>query len=198
MPKKTKSEQRIEVVKPVSITPKEYATHTEFSPLNEPLGALAITFSVLEDKLTMAINALLKIDYRDGLTLEDLMQSFSTRRKLFCSLVAIKTDGLLRDEVERRSGLGSHLMTCNNYRNEYLHGAWTTFYDDGSFGKVRYRADIGGLRIIESTIKVTVNDVWKAHAAIFRCALELETWRFVFNHRDNPKIWPPSWREKLK
>jgi hypothetical protein len=197
MPEKDQSERRIEVVKPVAITPKQYALNTEFSPLNEPLGALAITFSELEAKLTMTINALLNIDYRDGLILEDLMQSLGARRKLSCSLVALKTEGLLRTEVEKKGGLGSSLMTCNNYRNDFLHGTWTALYPDGAFGKIRYRADVGGLHMIQSTIKVTVSDIWKAHAAVFRCTLELETWRFVLNHRENPTLWPPSWREKL-
>ena len=198
MPEAEKAEHKIEVIKPISITPKEYALNTEFSVLNEPLGAIVIAFSELEAQLTMAINALLNLEYRDGIVLEDLMQSFATRRKLFCSLAAIKSTDPLKKEVGKKGGLNSRLLECNDYRNDLIHGPWTTIYADGSFGKVRYRADVGGLHPIESLYRVSVEDMWKAHQEIFACGLEVATWRFVFNHRDKPELWPPSWRDKMK
>jgi hypothetical protein len=73
------AEHKIEVIKPISIAPKEYAQGTEFSVLNEPIGAVAIAFAELEAQLTMTINALLNLEYRDGIALEDLMQSFASR-----------------------------------------------------------------------------------------------------------------------
>ena len=191
-------EHKIEVIKPVSITPKEYAQSTEFSILNEPLGAVVVAFSELEAQLTMAINALLNLDFRDGIALEDLMQSFAARRKLFSALAALKTTDPLKKEVEKKGGLNSRLLECNNYRNDLVHGPWTTIYADGSFGKVRYRADVGGLHPIQSLYTVKVEDIWKAHQEIFACGLEISTWRHVFNHRDRPELWPPSWRDKSK
>ena len=191
------TEREMLVVKPISITPKEYAQNTEFSPLNEPLGAMAITFSELEDKLTMAINALLKIDHSpDGIILEDLMQSFSGRRKLFSSLVAIKTKGIVREKVLKKGGLDSQLMQCNDYRNNFLHGRWTGWRSDGSFIKVRYHADRNGLNVVESTLRVEVSNIWEAQAKVFDTALELSTWYSVFNSPDRPDLWPATWRDK--
>ncbi len=152
------TEHSIEVIKPVSITPKEYARSTEFSVLNEPSGAVAIAFAELEAQLTATINALLNLEYKDGVALEDL----------------------------------------NNFRNDLIHGNWTTWYEDGSFGKVRYRADVGGLHPIQSLYKMKIEDIWEAHKAIFKCSLAVATWRHVFNHRDQPQFWPSSWRDKLK
>ncbi len=192
------TEHSIEVIKPVSITPKEYARSTEFSVLNEPLGAVAIAFAELEAQLTATINALLNLEYKDGVALEDLMQSFASRRKLFCSLAALKSPDLLKKEVEKKGGLGSRLLECNNFRNDLIHGNWTTWYEDGSFGKVRYRADVGGLHPIQSLYKMKIEDIWEAHKAIFKCSLAVATWRHVFNHRDQPQFWPSSWRDKLK
>ena len=116
-------EHKIEVIKPVSITPKEYAQSTEFSILNEPLGAVVVAFSELEAQLTMAINALLNLDFRDGIALEDLMQSFAARRKLFSALAALKTTDPLKKEVEKKGGLNSRLLECNKLSKRS--SAWT-------------------------------------------------------------------------
>jgi hypothetical protein len=176
------NERRVEVVKPISITPKEYALNIEFAPLNEPLGALTIAFSSLESKLTQVINALLKVSHTDGIALEDLMQSINTRIRFFHTLATLKTKTILDEflllEVSKKSGLRSQLSKSNDYRNDYIHGPWTTFHDDGSFGKVRYRA-VTGLHLMESVIKVKVTDVWKAHEYIFSTTLSLEGWRTI-------------------
>ena len=104
------AEDKPTILAPFQITPKQYAQETEFAPLNEPLGAIAFAFADLEDKLTFAINRLLGIEHiPDGIILEDLMQSFTGRRKLFCALVSLKTKGDLKVEVEKKGGLGSRV-----------------------------------------------------------------------------------------
>jgi hypothetical protein len=189
------SDREIAIIKPFSITPKEYAQTTEFAPFNEPLGAIVMAFATLEAKLTMTIDALLGIDPPTGLALKDLMQSANARIKLFHTLAVLKTTGIFVDKLKGKTGLRSRLTKCNDYRNDYIHGEWTGINDDGSFSKVRYKADTG-LHPVKSTFSVSITALWKAHEYIFGTALELETWRFAYNHRDKPKLWPASWRGK--
>jgi hypothetical protein len=183
------------IIKPITITPKEYAQGYEFAPINEPLGAIVMAFTQLEAKLTMTINALLGIDYPSGIALEDLMQSTITRIKLFHTLAVLRTTGVFLKKISGTTGLRSKLLRCNDHRNDYIHGVWTGFHANGkAFQKVRYKAD-AGLHPVTSTIDVTVDDLWRAHNYIFSTALDLESWRSAFNHRDNPGLWPASWRE---
>jgi hypothetical protein len=177
---------------PISISPKEYALSTEFAPLNEPLGAIVVAFAQLESKLTMSIDALLGVEYPAGVALEDLMQSPTARIKLFHTLAVLKTSGIFLKKLE---GLRGKLDKCNGFQNNLIHGSWTGVRSNGSFTKVRYKAD-KGLKPIESTINVTIDDLWSAHELIFGTSLELETWRFAYNHRDRPELWPASWRDK--
>lgn len=199
MPESKGGERTINIVQPISITPKQYAQNTEFSPLNEPLGALAITFATLESKLTHAISNIMNIDYSTSVALEDLMQSPTARIKLFHTLAAIKAnnllDGFLLYQITKKNGLRIRLDTSNNYRNDLLHGPWTLIHEDGSFGKVRYRANTG-LSPMSSVVGVKISDIWDAQAYIFETTLELECWRAVFNHHSRPDLWPPSWRKK--
>jgi hypothetical protein len=187
-------------IEPVSVTPKEYALTTGFAPLNEPLGAIAIEFANLEDKLTVAINFLLKIDHiPDGLALEDLMQSFATRRKLFGALASLKTAGDLKENAIGKGGIDSRLMACNDIRNDLIHGRWNGCGSDENgnwFQKVRYHAEPTGLHMVKTTLKVTIPQLWERHATIFDTTLQLATWTHVFQHQDRPELWPPSWRGK--
>ena len=177
------------IIKPISITPKDYAQNFEFAPLNEPLGAIVMAFAQLEGKLTMTINALLSIDHREGVALEDLMQSATARIKLFHTLAVLKTSGIFLEKLNGKTGLRVKLQKCNDLRNDYIHGLWTGFNCTGdSFTKVRYKADTG-LHPVKSTINVSVPDLWEAHQFIFGTALELETWRFAYNHRNHPEHW---------
>jgi hypothetical protein len=89
------------IIKPISVTPKEYAQSYEFAPLNEPLGAIVMVFAQLEAKLTMTIDTLLGIDYPAGAALEDLMQSVTNRIRLFHTLAFL----LINSEARRGSAL---------------------------------------------------------------------------------------------
>jgi hypothetical protein len=182
-----------------TVTPKEYAKEYELAPLNEPLGAIVMAFATLESKLSMTINALLGLQYPKahamGIALDDLMQSTTSRIKLFHTLAVIHTDGIFIHKLSGRSGLRASLETSNAHRNDLIHGEWTGINNDGTFTKVRYKAD-RGLHPVKSTINVSIDDLWKAHAFIFRTALRLEEWRSAFNWRDTPQLWPVSWRNK--
>jgi hypothetical protein len=152
------------IIKPISITPEEYARSYEFAPLNEPLGAIVMVFAQLEAKLTMTIDALLGINYPAGAALEDLMQSVTTRIKLFHTLAVLKTNGIFIDKLEGNSGLRARLAKCNDYRNDYIHGLWIGISGD-SFTKVRYKAD-RGLHPVKSTYGVTVSDLSAQNASV--------------------------------
>jgi hypothetical protein len=182
----------VQVIKPISITPKEYAQSFEFAPLNEPLGAIVMAFAQLEATLTMSINDLLGIDYKLGIALDDLIQGTITRIKLFHTLAILKTTGLF---VEKVKALRTRLLKSNDFRNNYIHGQWTGIRPDGSFIKVRYKAD-RGLHPVSQTIAVSVDALWDAHKYIFVTALELAQWRHAYNFRRKPELWPTSWHKE--
>ena len=177
------TEREVNILKPITITPREYAEGYEFAPLHEPLGAIVMVFAQLEAKLTMTVDTLLGITYPDGVALEDLMQSTTARIKLFHTLAALKTTGIFIDKLNGKTGLRARLDKCNAYRNDYVHGLWTGLHPDGSFTKVRYKADTG-LHSVKSTVGVSLTKLWEAHEFIFVTALDLESWRFAFNHRE--------------
>jgi hypothetical protein len=166
-----------------------------FHPLREPLGAIVMAFAQLEAKLTMAINNLIGIDYQAGVALEDLMQSAAARIKLFHTLAALKTKGILLKRLKGKTGLRERLDKSNSYRNDYIHGEWTGINHDNTYIKIRYKANTG-LHIVRSTMSVSIPDLWAAHNFIFVTAVQLEEWRFSYNYRERPELWPASWREK--
>jgi hypothetical protein len=175
---------------PKNITPKEYALMMdEFRPLFEPIGALIIAFSRLEDRLTSTIDMLSGLTPPEGWIYEALMINFSVRIQLFHSLALIHTrDANLRDRI---SGLVSRLNTSNARRNNLVHGDWT--YADTSnktFTKVKPKAE-AGLKQITDLSSLTIGSIWRDYSYIFKTQMEIEKWRSEFSRKHFP---PGAWR----
>jgi hypothetical protein len=167
-----------------------------FRPLSCPLGEFIIEFAKLESKVTLALNALMKIDYREGIVVENKLRNFGDRIKKLDSLAAAhcKADNLKTAARE----LFFALEKANDDRNNLIHGAWNGYSPSTqTFSKVRVWADKDG-NLHDTPVHGVTLEILNAEIAYLKQIQGvLADWYYRFIRQETDEALPPPLTIKL-
>jgi hypothetical protein len=157
------------------------------------LGHLAVEFAQLEDVTTFTINALLRIDHKEGLILDTLMQNFSARIRLMTALIKLHVPAETYNPLRARGlRICSLVGQANSDRNNLLHDSWNG-YSPGTKSlhkALRYDLQDGELTFIPVT-NIDYELIKKTVDFVRRTTIALSQWRTHFVHRDSPEAFGP-------
>jgi hypothetical protein len=165
------------------------------SDLREPLGELTLQFAGLEDEVTLAINAVLRLTFEEGCVLEAVMRDFRSRIRLLQGLINLS----VKDKGLKKLGLRvvSLIYQANDDRNNLLHDAWNSYSPEkDTLTKIRYilneKRGLSQPPLHDLPRKLVHDSV----RFIARVGFLVSDWRYRFCRRDTPGAVPDPLPEK--